>query len=239
MQPALQGYVFGGRSPFMRKLILTACCVSLAIIAYALWPLVSALQIKQAIKDGDVATLERKVQWIPVRASLKASLAELSPAMQITGDETRLSHGQRMPSIWSRVKAAAAPIVTDRLIDAYVTAEGLTKLHQVKNGTFLSVFGLTPPVAQPATPKKTWFWSKPPATDEPLAVGAHAPEASNPIARFVNLLQRVERARFHSMSVAEFEIADKQNPARRFVSKFELSGFEWKLASVKIVGEGF
>ena len=142
---------FVGVSPSMRKLILSILCLATLTASYAIWPLASAFQIKQAIKTGDVATLERKVHWAPVRASLKASLAELSPAMQISGDESRLAQGQRMPSIWSRIKAAAAPMLADRLIDTYVTAEGVTKLHQLKRGAFLSIFGFAPSAPSPTT----------------------------------------------------------------------------------------
>ena len=126
------------------------------------------------------------------------------------------------------MKAAAAPMVADRLIDMYVTAEGVTKLHQIKRGGFLSVFG----VAVPDAPGKS-------ATAEQSQHADDVAEGTNLASRFYNFYNRILHARFHSLSVAEFEIADKNNPARRIISKFELSDFEWKLASVKIVGEGF
>jgi hypothetical protein len=132
----------------MRKSALVAVGLTLACAAYALWPVAAALQIKQAIKLGDVTTLERLVQWEPVRASLKASLAQL-PAMQVAGDERRLRHGQAMPSIWARIKSAAAPVILERLIDTYVTAEGITQLHQIKRGAYVSALGLAPPDAMP------------------------------------------------------------------------------------------
>ncbi len=42
--------------------------------AYVAWPLYTALQLREAMIAGDVATLTRKVEWDAVRASLKASV---------------------------------------------------------------------------------------------------------------------------------------------------------------------
>ena len=222
----------------MRKLFLSISVLTLTGVAYAAWPMASALQIKQAIKVGDVATLERLVHWEPVRASLKASLADL-PTMQVAGDETRLPPGDKMPSIWSRVKAVTAPMMLDRLIDTYVTAEGVTKLHQVRRGAFLSIFGMPP--APQTEHSRGWFGRRvtpqsAPADWSPETVGST--DDGNILARFINFYSRLISARFQSLSVAEFEIADKANSGRRIVSQFVLTGLEWKLTSVKIFSAG-
>lgn len=236
----------------MTKLMFAAAALVLLVAGYAIWPLASAYQIKQAIRAGDVATLERKVHWAPVRASLKDSLAALSPAMQISGDESRLAHGQRMPSIWQRIKAAAAPVMADRFIDTYVTAEGMARLNEIRNGAVVSMLGFAPPQAQTPPARRRWFSRAKPATlttdvlasqDTPDPQDSIAAEvisvAMSKLSRFMDFYNRIARARFHSLSVAEFEVIDRNNADRRIVSQFHLSAFEWKLASVRIIGAGF
>lgn len=226
----------------MRRLIVLTLALPLLLGCFAIWPVASAFQIKQAIKAGDVATLERMVQWATVRASLKASLAELSPTMQITGDETRLMRGQQMPSIWSRVKAAATPMLADRFIDSYITADGVTQLQQVRNGTYASLFGIAPSKPQLPPKKHRWFSKSNSAAPDPEQRPGSAPETAddcNIASRFLSFYSRIVRARFYSLSLAEFEIADRHNPDRRVISQFALSNFEWKLSSVRIVGVGF
>lgn len=221
----------------MRKMILSAATLALLVACYAIWPMVSAYQIKQAIRTGDVATLERKVQWAPVRASIKESLAALSPTLALSGDDPRATRGQPVPSIWTRVKAAAAPVMVDRFVDAYITAEGVTKLRDMRQSTITSLFGFAP-AAPTGVPRKRWFagWRSAPTLPPPAEA---AIEETNSAARFLSFYNRIARARFHSLSLAEFEIADKHNPERRIVSQFQLVNFEWTLASVRIVGAGF
>ena len=242
----------------MTKLMFAAAALVLLVAGYAIWPLASAYQIKQAIHAGDVATLERKVHWAPVRASLKDSLAALSPAMQISGDESRLAHGQPMPSIWQRIKAAAAPVMADRFIDTYVTAEGMARLNEIRNGAVMSMLGFAPPQAQVPPARRRWFSRAKPATlttdvlasqDAPDPQDTSVPQdsidaevisvAMSKLSRFMDFYNRIARARFHSLSVAEFEVVDRNNADRRIISQFHLSDFEWKLASVRIIGAGF
>ncbi len=242
-RPALsQHHCTGGRADEgdisqMRKLAVLAVGLPIACAAYAVWPVASALQINHAIKTGDVTTLERLVLWEPVRVSLKASLAHI-PAMQIAGDERRLTRGQAMPSIWARVKTAAAPIMLDRLIDTYVTAEGVTQLHQMRGGTVLSVLGLNPQTSQ--AENETGSERRRPAYRAMSATpnAGQRPSTSdgtNIASRLLTFYAGLRRARFHSLSLAEFEIADTANTGRRIVSQFALSNFEWKLVSVRII----
>lgn len=210
----------------MRKLVLIALVPAFALVGYAAWPLLSAFQIKQAIKAGDVATLERKVHWEPVRASLKASLASLSPkgsdlATGVDHTAPRDTHG---PSVWARLKAASTPYFADRLIDTYVTAEGVARLQQLKREGIAGLIGGAAPSSSQAT--------KAALTDT-------ADEGASPLARFVNFYNRIKSARFQSLTVAEFEVMDRNNPARKFVSQFHFANFDWKLVSVRIVGEAY
>ena len=59
------------------------------------------------------------------------------------------------------------------------------------------------------------------------------------LGRFIHFYQQLVRAKFHSLSLVEFEIADRTTPERRYISQFELANFEWTLASLRVVGVGF
>ena len=208
----------------IRKLCLCALGLLLAVGGYAAWPLISAYQIKTAIKTGDTALLERRVLWEPVRASLKQSLASLPPAANID-DEGHTRHGLPRRSLWSRIKAAAAPILLEKMIDTYVTADGLTRLQEARRRGLPGLAGLLPGASAIA--------------DRGHSEIDRTAGAGNELQRIVAFYQRIIRARFHSLSAVEFEIADKGNPDRRYISQFELQDFEWKLASVRVVGAGF
>jgi Protein of unknown function (DUF2939) len=215
----------------MRKAILVLCGLTLCASAYGLWPVVSAFQIKQAVKSGDVATLERKVHWAPVRASLKASVASLEPAPAPT--ETAAALPRSGFSFWSRIKATAAPMLADTFIDRYVTPEGISQIQQARRGGWRTLLGFAPPV--PEGPANA-------VVAGALQSGDSAPHADGDgtvVSKFVAFYQRLVRAKFHSLSLVEFEIADKNTPGRRYISQFALSNFDWKLTSVRVVGVGF
>jgi Protein of unknown function (DUF2939) len=215
----------------MRKLILAVFAMALLVCGYGLWPVVAAFEIKRAVKAGDVATLERKVLWAPVRASLKESFAKLEPAVaKADGDDAGVRRGN---SFWNRIKAAAAPMLADSFIDRYVTPEGVSQIQQARRGGWKAMLGLTPKV--PEGPANASITNALQGGDS----AGHADDDANAVTRFVAFYQRLQRARFHSLSKVEFEIADHGTPGRKFVSQFELSNYEWKLASLRVVGVGF
>jgi hypothetical protein len=215
----------------MRKFVLASIGLCLMVCAYGLWPVLSAFEIKRAVKAGDVATLERKVLWAPVRSSLKESIAKLEPA--VVTAETDPQGARRGVSFWSRIKAAATPMLAETFIDRYVTPEGVGQIQQARRAGWKAMFGLTPKV--PDGPANASITTALQGGDG----ATNADDDANVVSRFVAFYQRLQRARFHSLSKVEFEIADKGTPGRTFVSQFELSNFEWKLASLRVVGVGF
>lgn len=106
---------------------VAAVLLLLAIgIGYAASPFVAAWTLREAIKNGDVATIERKVVWDGVRASLRASIASnatLLPEATAAGERIR-------PTMWQRVKTAFGQSMLDRFVESYVTPEGLPKLFR-------------------------------------------------------------------------------------------------------------
>jgi Protein of unknown function (DUF2939) len=118
----------------MVRIIFAALFVMLAGVGYAASPFLAAWNLREAIKSGDTATIERKVIWSSVRSTLRSSIAanaQLLPEATEAGERVR-------PSMWQRVKAAFGQSMLDRFIEHYVTPEGLPKLFSYRktwNGT--------------------------------------------------------------------------------------------------------
>lgn len=55
----------------MRKLLFVPLVL---MLAYLLWPLAAAWQLRVAVKANDVATIEGKVDWATLRANLKQTV---------------------------------------------------------------------------------------------------------------------------------------------------------------------
>ena len=217
-----------------RRRMIFGLAVAGAGLAYLVSPFLAAFEVRQAMKHGDKPTLERRVEWAPVRASLKASLAEL----QRQADADKQLAGAPAPSMWSRVKAMVMPTMAEKLVDSYVTAEGVIQMFAAR--TALKDL------------KKEWIGTSPasPASQTSATVGqspdiiapvlaADVDDHGSPLDRFRAFYNRIHRAEFRSATEVEFEIADRNTPARRFISTFELKSFAWRLTGVKVAGVGF
>lgn len=112
------------------------------------------------------------------------------------------------PSLWQRVKTAFGASMLDRFIESYVTPEGLPKLFRYR---------------------RTWNGTMKGEPDE---------DAMAFTERARRFYSRVTRAEFKSTTVVEIEMADKNTPARRYITTMELHGTEWKLAALRVVGGG-
>ena len=209
----------------MRRLIVFVASLAVLVVGYAVWPLLTAFEIKQAIKAGDVTTLERKVQWTEVRASLKESLAVLKARSTLDDggvDVDVIVRPRGIARLWGRVKAAAAPVMARHMIDTYVSPEGISKLHKSQRSGFLSIL----------QPGKTA------AMVGGIFVGENPGEKSR-LEQFVSFYKRLEHARFLALGVVELQLADRKTPGRHYIGRLELIDMEWRLASVRVVGTGF
>lgn len=113
----------------MGRILAGSMALMLLGAAYVMSPFVAAWSLREAIKAGDVATIERKVVWESVRASLRASIASNSLLMPEANEA-----GQRVrPTLWQRVKVAFGQSMLDRFIESYVTPEGLPRLFRYRN----------------------------------------------------------------------------------------------------------
>jgi hypothetical protein len=201
--------------PLVRLLIVVVGMVAL-FAAYLAMPLWAAHQIRAAARAGDVAVLERKVDWPSVRNSLKDSFRDMSQGEATSGVRR---------TMWQRIKSAAAPTITDRLVDRYATPQGVIQLARSKDtlATLARSVGIKPRKEEPQI--------------RVLAADAGAaPPVPTPA--FLRLVSRLKRFTVHSPLEIEFEVADRDEPRRSFLSTMRLVGFEWKLVEVRIVGHG-
>lgn len=198
----------------MRRLLTVLLLILPLAVAYAVWPVHTALEIREAIIAGDSATLNRKVDWDALRASLKSSISPETLA--------RLSEDPNAPkpSLWQRIKAAVAPSMAEGVIDRYVTPENLPVLlgyRRIYRGTIQPAVGLKEP---PTVLAGTWL-------------------GGTGFDRFASFWTRVRRAVFHSPGRFVLEVEDKYRPERRYVGTLELRGWEWKLTGLSVIGGGF
>lgn len=201
--------------PLSRLLIIVVGMVAL-FAAYLAMPLWAAHQIRTAAREGDVALLERKVDWPSVRDSLKDSLRDMAQGEATSGSRR---------TMWQRIKSAAAPTITDRLVDRYATPDGVIQLARSKDAiaTLARSVGIKPRKVEPEI--------------RVLAADAGtAPPVPTPA--FLRLVSRLKRVTVHSPLQIEFEVADRNEPRRSFLSTMRLVGLEWKLVEVRIVGPG-
>jgi hypothetical protein len=183
------------------------------LVAYAAWPVSAALEIREAVVAGDTATLNRKVEWETLRASLKASVTPETIARLMADPDAP------KPSLWQRIKAAVAPSMADSVINRYVTPEHLPVLlgyRQVYRGSVRPALGLKEP---PSTLEGTWL-------------------GGTAFDRFASFWTRVRRAVFMSPTRFVLEVEDKYKPGRNFVGTLELKGWEWKLTELGVTGGG-
>jgi len=195
----------------MRWLVRGLILVVPFAIAFAAWPVHTALEIHEAVIAGDTATLNRKVEWEALRASLKSSITPETISRLMTDPDAP------KPSLWQRIKAVVAPSMTDSVIERYVTPEQLPVLlgyRQVYRGSVRPALGLKEP---PSALEGTWL-------------------SGTAFDNFASFWTRVRRAVFMSPTRFVLEIEDKYKPGRHFIGTLELRNYEWKLTGLSVTG---
>ena len=194
-----------------RTLAILALSV-VAALSYVAAPVITAWQIREAVRLGDSARLRDKVDWPSVRQSLKSSLAETRRALRELSD----GGGQPRPSLWQRVKAAALPYVTDPLIDRYVTAEGVPKLYKWRQS-----LGQGMQQASSAVPRA-------------MASTSVGRLEENSLGRALAVARRIECWSFVSPTRLEIVLADRRQERRRWFAALEMRSFSWRLTEMKV-----
>ena len=110
----------------------------MAVSLYIVSPFWTAWSIREAVKSGDVATLQSKVDWHTVRPALRASIAQHAKLLPAAVDVGRAIR----PTLWQRIKFLFGETMLDRFMARYITPQGLPQLYQLKHGYRTRVRGL-------------------------------------------------------------------------------------------------
>ena len=192
----------------MARLLVKAFCVLALAAAYIGLPFWTAFSIREAVKTGDTAFLEAKVEWRSVRETMRQSLT----AHALDLPETEALEAGAAPAsrgLWQRVKDSvksyAGRRVVDTFVDSYVTPAGLSQMYEVRRMYREKIKG---------------------EADDAITLPRFE--------RMKRAWARVKRAEFLSLTAFEIEMQDRFNPERSYVGLLELRGIEWKLSELRV-----
>lgn len=196
----------------MKRFLVIFAVLLMAGGTYAGSAFLAAWEIREAVRTGNTATLERRVEWDQVRASLKRSAGEARAV--ITEYSEASAAALPKPGLWQRIKTAAAGFVTDPLIDRYVSAEGAPRLWALR---------------------ETWRGKvRPIVLSEPPTVLAGTVLAGTAADKALSIARRVDKVAFTSPFRMELEIRDRYVEERRWRAVLELKGQTWTLTEVHV-----
>ena len=107
----------------MKRLLLKAGLIVLLAAAYLASPFVTALSIREAVRNGDAAYLEKVIDWPSVRETLKPAVSRIVLSMPEAGQDPVTQLG-----LWQRFKTYMGQTALESAIDSYMTPEGLPQL---------------------------------------------------------------------------------------------------------------
>lgn len=109
------------------------------------------------------------------------------------------------PGLWQRIKTGLSRRAVDSLVDSYVTPERLPQLFTARQFYRENISGEAAADAALAWHERARrFWS------------------------------RIKRAEFHSPTVFEIEMQDRNDPGRHYVGLLKLRGLTWKLTELRV-----
>lgn len=182
----------------MKKLSITLAAGLVLAVGYVAYPILTVWTIREAVRTGNSAYIEAKLEWPTVRESLRESLTEY--AIGPTAAAAPVSIG-----LWQRIKNGLSRRAVDNLVESYVTPQGLPQLFGVRQFYRERISGEQAALdALPWHERARSFWS------------------------------RIKRAEFHSPTVFEIEMADRNDPTRHYVGLLKLRGLEWKLVELRV-----
>lgn len=111
----------------MKRLLFKFVLLTLAAAGYIASPFYTAWSIREAVRNGDAAYLEHKIDWPSVRVTLAPTVGRLVLDLPEPGHEPITK-----PGLWQRFKAYIGQGALNTAIESYVTPEGLTKLFNYR-----------------------------------------------------------------------------------------------------------
>ncbi|WP_439366042.1 DUF2939 domain-containing protein [Bradyrhizobium sp. DASA03005] len=102
-----------------------AAIIGLATAGWVAWPYYAVLSLMQAARDGDVSTLEKRVDWTTFRQGLRGDLnAQLLQNVRSKDASNATANG---------LAAVVGPAVINQMIDGYVTPQAIAALVKSEN----------------------------------------------------------------------------------------------------------
>ncbi len=114
----------------MTRLLFKFACVAALAVVYIAAPFITAWSIREAVRNGDSAYLERAIDWPSIRLTLTPSLTQL--AVSGTDSEDSLTHDQNPPSLWQRLKTYVSQGAVASAVETSITPEGLTRMFKLR-----------------------------------------------------------------------------------------------------------
>jgi len=111
------------------RLVASLIAVTTAISLYIASPLLAAWTLRQDIRRGDTAAVERRVDWPRVRASLKTALKSETQTAAMLEAEAK---GRTKPSLWQRVKLGFGAGMIERYVETTFTPSGVITAYAAK-----------------------------------------------------------------------------------------------------------
>jgi Protein of unknown function (DUF2939)/GYF domain 2 len=103
--------------------IATVCSIAGLTILWIAWPYYAVFSLITAVREGDVSTLERRVDWNSVRQAFRGDLnAHLLKTM---ADKSK---GKPDDSMANGVATLLGPTVINSLVDGYVTPQAIASM---------------------------------------------------------------------------------------------------------------
>jgi hypothetical protein len=177
----------------------------LAISAFVASPFVTAWQIREAIRNGDAAYLETRLDWPRVKDSLKSSMTTYALGNQTLVQDTSTAAAAPRPGLWQRFKNAAGRRIVASMVDNMATPASLTRLFTYRKAYNEKVRGLP---------------------DERTQLTL--------LERIKRSWSRVVRAEFLSPTRFAMEMRDKAAPDRSYAGILELQGATWRLVHLEV-----
>lgn len=119
---------------------------------------------------------------------------------------TSAAAGTPRPGLWQRIKTGVGRRTVDNMVDTYVTPERLPQLFTARQFYRENVSGEAAADAALAWHERARrFWS------------------------------RIKRAEFHTPTVFEIEMEDRNDPTRHYVGLLKLRGLTWKLTELRVL----
>lgn len=120
----------------LSKLSICAFVIFAPVAGYIASPFWTAWNIREAVTGNDTAFLERKVNWPTVRETMRESMTRTALDLPEPGTvTTELVPAPRrgfFARLKERIKGYAGRRVVDKMVDAYVSAEGLPRLYNYR-----------------------------------------------------------------------------------------------------------